>query len=174
VSDADRSTAARPGAADDADTHILRERARVLARPPARTRAAGRQHVVFRLAGERYAAPLEDTVLIMPVGEIVPLPGVRAPLIGVAPWRGALLAVADLRLLAGTSAGLPDITRLVILGDDAGSVGVLAEAVEEIRPIDTTDMGSVEVGTGDAVRGITHDAVLVLDPQRLLAIARGG
>jgi purine-binding chemotaxis protein CheW len=160
---------------NDDERRLLEARARALARPPGRAAPPGLETVVFRLGGERYGVPLLDIVRILPIGELAPLPGARPPHAGVAPWRGGLLPLLDLRLLRRASPGIGDLTRVVVIGDEQRPVGLLAEGVEDIATIDTAALQAVEAGDGERhVRGILPDAVVLLDTGGLLRLHRGG
>ena len=157
---------------------VLRDRARLLARPIEPERPPGVSSILFRVAGQRYALPLAEAMRILPVEELSPLPGARSPLVGLAPWRGGLLPLVDLRLLGPSDAGpgIEDLTRIVVLGDDASPVGVLVESVEDVAAVDFAGLTALADEAADRrhIRGVTADAVLVLDSSGFLELVRGG
>jgi purine-binding chemotaxis protein CheW len=158
---------------DEAD--ILKRRALALAAEPRPPRPPGLEVLSFRLGGEHFALPLADLVRVLPVTELVPLPGARPPLSAVAPWRGGLLPVLDLRLLGGRPHGIADLTRILVLAGNGAAAGILAERVDEIEYLDPDRIRPPDAGEAGAhVRGVTPDAVLVLDAAALLALHRGG
>ena len=158
---------------------LLRERARALARPvePERRRQ-GMEAILFRASGSRYALPLHEALRILPVRDLTPLPGARRPLAGLASWRGGLLPLVDLRLLAsaGRGRGIGDLTRIVVFGNDDEKVGILAESIDRVIDLDPASIAPLADETVEQrhLRGMTHDAVLVLDAPGFLEMLRGG
>ena len=148
---------------------VLQERARRLAaRGRAGVAAPGStlDLVVFRLAGERCAIESSSILHIFPLVDIARLPGALPPLFGVTVWRGDLLVVADLRAALGMSgAALNDLARVLVL-DGSTRFGVLVDAVEDLVRVPAAGVRTPPAGIAarrDLVRGITDDAVIVLD-----------
>ena len=171
------------GAAGDApvataDTAaILAARARALARPLAPTvGAAGTdvpEVVVLGVARERWAVEARHVLAVFALRDLTPLPGAAPPIVGLTAWRGLVLTLADLRALAGGSAaGLDDLGRVVVLGDDAPVVGVLADRVDEVVRLPLAALRPVPAGRTAAaglLRGVAADGLLLLDAAALLA-----
>jgi purine-binding chemotaxis protein CheW len=186
----DRVTGAVPGAAagaapdsaaDDAARLVLEARARALARPivaAARGAEGGEEMVVFTLARERYAVASQRVLAVTRLRTLTPLPGALPPVVGVTAWRGLVLTLVDLRALTGAVAtGLDDLSYVLVLGAERPIVGVLADAVEELvrfAPDDVLRLPELRAGVEGArlgaLRGVTRDARLVLDAERLLAL----
>jgi len=152
---------------------ILAERARALARP-ATAPAAGDtlQLVSFALGNERCAVEARYTFAAFRAAELAPLPGAPQPVFGLTSWRGQLLTVVDLRATLGVaSSALADLTHVIVLGEERPVVGMLAGA-----PLELVTLPAVAVqqprGGGPAppalLRGVTPDALLVLDAHALL------
>jgi chemotaxis signal transduction protein len=101
------------------------------AAPEAAADAAG---VVVRVAGSRYAVPMEAVAEVGRVPHVTRVPGVPPWIAGVANWRGRILPVVDPRPLLGGSAAAPvgPTGRLVVAGDRGVSVGLLVEGVEGV------------------------------------------
>jgi purine-binding chemotaxis protein CheW len=94
--------------------------------------------VVFRLAAERYAMKLEEVREIIMVGQITPVP--RAPnfVEGVLNLRGEVMPVVDLRSRFGLEkAERTRLTRILICPIGGVSTGLVVDAVEEVRPVET-------------------------------------
>jgi purine-binding chemotaxis protein CheW len=157
---------------------ILEERAAALARIPAETAAdaEGIEAVVFHLAGERYAI---ETAFVCEVAPLTPparLPGAPDFFAGVVSLRGQILAVIDLRRLYGLPV-LEDTTwtRLVVLGEGQPELGVLAEAVSEVVRLPRSRLLEPAAPAGltpEHVRGVTEQALIVLDGAALLRDGR--
>src|SRR5690606_22692254 len=93
-------------------------RAAALARRPRREHTGETLEVaVFRLGRERYAIELENLFQIFALRDLAMLPGARAPLLGLTPWRGTLLRVLDLAAALGrTQTGIADRGRVLAIG----------------------------------------------------------
>jgi purine-binding chemotaxis protein CheW len=130
------------------------------------------RHVVFRVAAERYALPLEAVrEVVLPQPPFARVPRVSEAVPGVMNLRGRVLAVVDLAALVG----LP-VQRLregsgqvLILDQGKRALGILiggVQGVEELEPPAGDDKvlvrGVIASGTG---------AVSVLSPEALLRAA---
>jgi purine-binding chemotaxis protein CheW len=153
---------------------VLEERARALARPAAPPKAAGAlEAVTFFLTDERYAIESRYVIEVRRLTELALLPGAKPPVFGVTAWRGGPLAVLDLRPLLGVSAtALNDLGHLVVLGEGRAAFGVLADGVGELVELSASEVHAPPAGVAvhrEYLRGVTGDALLVLDAARLLA-----
>jgi chemotaxis signal transduction protein len=166
---------ARPVSGSRSSTEILRDRARRLARPTIDvSRANGIDAITFSLGRERYAIEARYVFAVFRLESLTPLPGARAPVAGVTPWRGDVLTVLDIRSLIGTSAtSLDDLARVIVLGTSRPELGLLADRLDDplqlgpdsIHPL-TADRAS---RGSDILRGVTSDAIVILDAPALLA-----
>ena len=168
LADANRATPERVRA-------VLEERARNLARVPPQAAKAGAilEVVLFDLAGERYAVETNCVREIVPRREIAPLPGAPNVLAGIANLRGQILAVFDLRPILGIRT--PDgaeSARVIVLGRDRVEFGILADVVHEVATLRIDVLkpspGSVAEGVRSLLRGVTADALILLDGAALL------
>lgn len=156
------------------DQELLQRRAAALARRKRRPdREQRNEAAVFRLARERYALDLRCLLQIFALRELALLPGARAPLVGLTPWRGQLLRVLDLGAALGRPAsGIADRGRVLVLGrDDRAEFGFQIDAVEDVVALADADIRPLTGGDderGRLLRGVTSDAVLVLDGEELL------
>jgi len=153
---------------------ILRERARALARPLAEapTPTDVVELLVFALGGERYAIETAHVLEVVSFGELTPVPGAPAHVLGVVNHRGRILPVMDLRrLLELAGQGVTEGGRVVAVEAEGMTFGILADAVAG-----TVRLGSHEVApppaslTGDRlafIRGVTGEMVAVLDLEAL-------
>jgi purine-binding chemotaxis protein CheW len=158
---------------------LLEERARVLARPVVPSSHVHRlEAITFSLANERYAIESRYVIEVFRLRELAPLPGAKPPIFGLTAWRGALLTILDLRAALGLPvAALNDLGRVVVLGTDRPAFGVLADAVHEVVSLDASEVREPRGGASaarDYVRGITPDAVQVLEGERLLRLLEPG
>jgi purine-binding chemotaxis protein CheW len=153
----------------------LQERARHLAR----VLTAPRRHhqlevVTFTLAGETYAIESRYVIEVFRLRELTPLPGARPPISGLTAWRGDLLVVLDLRAALGLPAtSLNDLGRVVVLGRERHAFGILADAARDVAALDASGLRAPPEGSKareGIVRGMTSDAVLLLDGDAVLRL----
>lgn len=97
----------------------------------------GDDHVVLRLGLGRYGLAAADVAEVVAMPRLTRLPGAAPWLRGLANWRGHVLPVLDLRpLLDVPTVPLATSARLVVLAVDDVEVGVVAEAVLGLVPVD--------------------------------------
>jgi purine-binding chemotaxis protein CheW len=161
------------GDADAVAREILRQRAERLARPLATSRDDALEVVTFVLGGETYGVESQHVLEVFRPASVTPLPGASAPVTGLVAWRGHLLTLLDLRVALGLSpASLDDLGWVVVLGSRRAALGVPAGRVPEVRRVPLADVGEPAEGQQHRsyVRGVTRDAVLLLDGPRLLEV----
>src|SRR5205823_2178792 len=150
-----------------------------LARVPAQALRAGEVLEVarFLLADEFYAIETRHVTKVVRLIDITPVPGAPDFLVGVINLRGEILAVVDLRKFFDiTVQASTDLSRVIVLGDDRDEFGVLADAVHEVVTLRTNEVleppGSVMGIERQYLRGVTKDALIVLDGAALLRDSR--
>lgn len=157
---------------------ILRARARALAMLPSdRIDHHSVDVLEFSLAGERYALHAADVQDVQPLRDLTPLPCTPRFLRGVVNIRGELIGVIDLkRFFELPEQGITDLHRVVLLRDGELQIGLLADTVEGVRPLDTRAMQpSMPTLTGireQFVRGVTPDRLVLLDAAAILGDRR--
>jgi len=154
---------------------VLEERARALARSAAAPTTADRlEAVTFALGGERYAIEARYVIEVFRLKQLSALPGAERPVFGVTAWRGELLTLCDLRGALGLSAtALNDLSLVLVLGEDRAAFGILADAVHGLVSLSAAQVREPSEGTGakrEYVRGLTPDAMLVLDAKQILHV----
>lgn len=154
---------------------VLAERARVLARPVTPPAAGDTLELItFTLANETYAIESRDVLEVFRLTELAPLPGAEPPVRGITAWRGTLLTVLDLRATLGLAAdALNDLSRVIALGAARAVVGLLVDAVQDVVRVPAPEVRPPPDGVAPQrtyLRGITGDAVLVLDTRSLLRL----
>ena len=152
----------------------MERRTRELARPlEVTTRSAGMSVVHFSLGGERLSIEARWLLGVARVAMLAALPGAEPPVRGVTVWRGELLTVLDIRPNLGIStAALSDLTRILVLGERRARFGLLVDTVSSVADLSLADLLPVPSGSlaRDYLLGVTADAELVLDGQRLLQL----
>jgi purine-binding chemotaxis protein CheW len=158
---------------------VLEERARALARAPAQAPAAGAvlEVATFTLASERYGLATAHVREVVRLTDYTPVPGAPAFLAGVVNLRGDILAVFDLRPFLGVAGGgVTGLSRAIVLGGARAEFGVLADAVHEVTTVPAVELleppASVTGAGREYLRGVTPDALIVLDGAVLLRDAR--
>jgi purine-binding chemotaxis protein CheW len=159
---------------------ILEARARKLARPAGanvgKPSAFAVDMLSFRVGGQRFAIESRYAFAVFKLFELIPLPGARRPVVGMTRWRGDVLTLLDLRRMVGVSPGaLDDLGRVIVVGDAAPEFGVLADIIDEMVSIDPTALFpiSADHGTDELLRGVTSDAIHVIDAAALIARQTG-
>ncbi|MCA1828649.1 MAG: chemotaxis protein CheW [Myxococcales bacterium] len=153
---------------------ILEERARILARPAAeKSHADQLELLVFTLSGESYALEARSVREVTALADFTPVPGASRHLLGITNLRGEILPVFDLRGLTGLEpTGVTDLSRLVVLGEDRDELGLLADHVGEVRAVAPGEIfdppETLSAAGRGLLRGVTRDAVMVLDAGAVL------
>ena len=180
-----RVEAARRAA--DAHGEIGPERARQILEQRARELAASLvvperadetlEVMTFALAGQTYAIESSHVVEVFRLKDLALLPGVQAPTVGLTGWRGRLLTLLDLRQILGLPAtARNDRGYVIVLGKERPTFGILADAVHEMMTLATSDVRAPREGVAvnrKYVRGVTGDALPVLDARELLGVNDG-
>ena len=132
-----------------------------------------RQIVVFSLAGEEYALPIESVSEI--IRHAVPrtvasdTPGVR----GVIGLRGKIVPIVDLADRLGLPAGAESADGKVIILDAAGGqLGVVVDEVDEVLTVPAEQLEAVPAA-GSAVEAIAklgERLVMLLDASAFAAV----
>ncbi len=158
---------------------VMDERARALARVPERDPDTKEilEVMLARLANERIAIETRFVREVHRPAEITPVPGSPSFLVGVTNLRGEVLAVMDLRELFGLPAaenvGRP---QMVILGLQRPEFGLIVDEIYEVAKLRIGEilepLASVAGLSRDCLRGVTADALLVLDGDGLLTDKR--
>ncbi|HUQ82395.1 MAG TPA: chemotaxis protein CheW [Gemmatimonadaceae bacterium] len=156
------------------DRSVLEDRARDLAAPLVELSdgAAGDATLVIRRGSERFGIPLDAVVEVQRGPSMTPLPTAAAPVVGVIGWRGRILTVIDIAA-SGASIGADTEWRAVIVGRSRARIAIFADAVDETRVIEAGEIrppDEVALRSEHApLRGITADALIVLDGEALLS-----
>ena len=145
---------------------------------------AGEHWLTFHLGAQVYAAPLVEVSEVIRPGEITPVPGAAADLLGVRHLRGRIVPVMDGRrrlALAAQPEPDPAAVRVVMLARDGHLVGLRVDAVGELLSTAGADIASPPPGrvrrADDPVRGVLpwHGGfVALLDVRRLCRLEQGG
>jgi purine-binding chemotaxis protein CheW len=129
--------------------------------------------ITFGIVGERYAIETHFVREVMPFTESTPLPGAPDILIGLINVRSEILPLFDLRRFLGTApTAAAARAHIIVLGGETPAFGLLAHTVEEVTFLDIEEVMEPPEHSGGlsraCVRGVTRDALLLLDGAELL------
>ena len=138
----------------------------------------GGQHwLSFRIGTQLYAAPLVEVSEVVRDGDITPVPGAAADLLGVRHLRGRIVPVLDGRRRLGLPSlpeADPAMVRIVMLAPVGQLVGVRVDAVGDLLCSDGIDIAPPPPGrasrSDDPVSGVLSwqgGFVALLDVRRL-------
>ena len=154
---------------------VLVERARRLAAAADRPEAAvdALELLPFRLGREHYAIETRYAREVVRLTGFTSVPSTEDFLLGVANLRGEIVPVFDLMLFFGfASQGLSDRSRVIVVGAEEVEFGIIADSVQAVLrlPADTFVADAAFEGErgGECVRGVTRDAMIVLEGAALL------
>ncbi|HEX9581034.1 MAG TPA: chemotaxis protein CheW [Gemmatimonadales bacterium] len=156
---------------------LLEDRARALARAPDPVRTGDTiELVTFAVADEVYGIESAYVLEVFRLVDLSPLPGAEPPVSGLTTWRGELLAILDLRRVLGLpTTPLHDLNRVVVLGAERAAFGLLADEVRGLVSRPAAEVRALPEGIAadrEYLRGITDDAILVLQANTLLELQR--
>lgn len=158
---------------------ILEERARKLALSPDADQPELKtvEVLTFKLGREQYALETRFAREVIRLADFAVIPGAPQYMIGVTNLRGDILPVFDLMLLFGlTARGLMDRSRVIVLGAANPEFGIIADSVQEVSRASLEELLPNQVfdeeRARECVRGVTRDAMIVLDGDALLSDQR--
>ena len=154
---------------------LLAERARRLAQPVEVAPVDQIEVLVFELAGERYGIESRWVQAVFVLRHRAPLPGAQPPIDGITAWRGELLTLLELRATLGLPVNaLHDLARVIVLGlHRQAAFGIVTDAVHSVVQVSVAALHPLPDGAGGHrryIKGVTGDALLILDPERLLRL----
>lgn len=153
----------------------LRARAQQLAKEPLRAAHDGPSVdvIVFALGTEVYALETAYVREVYPLKDFTALPGVPPFILGIVNVRGQILSVVDLKKFFGlANKGLGELNKVIILHNEHMEFGILADVILGNRPVFSMELqDSLPALTGiraEYLKGVTSEALIVLDGQRIL------
>ena len=163
---------------DEQAEAVMIERARSLARVPDPVPDSDEilELMIIYFEAERFAIETKFIHEVYRVGALTPVPGGPPFLAGVTNMRGAVLAVLDFRIFFGIPSERKSQSQIVVLGDQRPEYGILVDEVREVTTLRIDDVaeapGSIHGASRDYLLGVTADAMLVLDGEKLLTDER--
>jgi purine-binding chemotaxis protein CheW len=134
-----------------------------------------RTFVLFELAREPYAIPLEHVVKIERVPPLIPVPRTPSFVRGIASLRGEIVCVVDLRSLLGLSGSNLAPHGLLVLQDGARHFAVLSDVLPDYFKIKTSAiLPSPNARAGDGVVSEVIERqgtfIALLDTKKLFSV----
>lgn len=156
--------------------HVLRERARALARSPQRDISAetSLELLEFRLAKECYALETRHVSEVLPLIELTPLPCTPPFVRGIVNVRGRILPVLDIKQFFDLpDQGLTDLHCIILVQGNDLEFGLLADVIVGVRTLAADSLQPAPPTlTGiraEYLKGVSAERLVVLDLERLLA-----
>lgn len=153
----------------------LVERAHRLARPAEQTQTTEdrTEIVTFMAAGGRYAVDTRFVHAILPFEKPSAIPGAPSVFTGLINFRGEILPVIDLPRFLDLKTSGAESAWMVALGDRSAEIAIAVGSGVEIDFIRDSDVITPpDRGDETCVRGVTRDALTILDGAALLASRR--
>lgn len=150
-------------------TAILKRRAQSLASLPPEESIEERIEIVeFVLAHERYALETRHVREVYSLRDLTSLPCTPAFVLGVINVRGHIVAIIDLKQFFDLPhSGLTDGTKVILIGDGDGQMGIAVDAVSGVRHMPLSALQPpLPTLTGiraDYLRGVMSDRTAVLN-----------
>jgi chemotaxis signal transduction protein len=154
---------------------ILRERARLLARPEWEDHDDTVELAAFKIGGHTIGVPLMHVSRAADLRHLTEIPGGPPHLIGVTAVDGKLVSLLDLTALYGLRGrGIGDVTGTILVAHGRREIALAAEQLvgiedvppEAIKPIPGAQSPLSRIAT------LESQAMLVLDVEALFADAR--
>ncbi len=163
---------------------VMDERALLLARTPHRAPVSTEviEIAIFAVSGETYAIetryirkivrPIDLSFSPVSIDRsidiLTPVPGTPEVLAGVINFRGEILAVFDLATFLGLARReIGERSRIVVLGDARDDLGLLVDEACRTTTLRIDELIEPPASVGEAtracIRGVTTDALIVLD-----------
>lgn len=151
---------------------VLRERARLLARPLHRAVVEETlDFVTLDLDGAGYAVDAEMVRGVFPLRDLTPLPTAPAWVMGITNVRGAIVAVIDLAAVLSGGKQRRAHGRVVLVDVAGVELGIDVAACAVVR-IPRSRLGSRQVAPGTFLRDVSVEGRAVLDMARFVAETR--
>ncbi|MEO1061529.1 MAG: chemotaxis protein CheW [Actinomycetota bacterium] len=135
------------------------------------------QVVVFRVASESYAIPVQDVESIIRHTDVTAVPESPYEVRGVIDIRGRLISIYDLRRRFGLAELEDEATaNVLVLRSEVSEVGLMVDSVSEVATVSVNDSQPAPAEatvSNDFLLGVIHhgDAlVMLLDVPRLLGL----
>lgn len=119
--------------------------------------------MIFTVAGERYALPLQELAEVLPVQGCTPVPGSSPSILGVVNLRGEIRPLIDLaRVLSAKSAPDPGVALVL-----RRPLALKVDRIEDLCEIRREELSPAAPGT--FIQGMVSGTLAVLDIETILS-----
>lgn len=154
--------------AGDAEDDVFRARARELSRELQQQDNAARSScVLIRLGGEIFGLDVSVVREFVHSRGVTPVPCAPAHVAGNVNLRGEILTVVDIRAMLGVSQSIPAEEVAVLFAGNM-QFGLLAESIEDVVSISTTDISPAPSGSSQG--GVEICPAVALIDQRFASL----
>jgi purine-binding chemotaxis protein CheW len=130
------------------------------------------QLVIFRVGSQMFALNIFQVERVLRYQDATPVPGAPPFLEGVFSHGNRSIPLVDLRTRFGEPARVRDETRVIVLGQDDGAVGIVVDAVLAVRKVAAETI----VPPPPVLRGLAAECVqatVVADGRTIVLLAAG-
>ena len=130
------------------------------------------QLVIFRVGSQAFALNIFQVERVLRYQEATPVPGAPPFLDGVFPHGDRAIPLVDLRKRFGEPARVRDDTRVIVLGQDSGGVGIVVDAVLAVRKVAAEEI----MPPSPLLRGLAAECVqatVTADRRTVVLLAAG-
>ena len=113
------------------------------------------QLVIFRVGSQAFALNIFQVERVLRYQEATPIPGAPPFLEGVFAHGDRTIPLVDLRKRLGEPARVRDETRVIVLGQSDGAVGIVVDAVLAVRKVAADEI----VPPSPVLRGLAAECV---------------
>jgi len=132
-----------------------------------------RQLVVFALAGEEYALPINSVAEIIRFVEPRSIASFEPGLCGVIGLRGSIVSIYALAEVLGVAAPEGEPGKIIIVEVAGTRFGLTVDDVDEVRTVVADQLEPVANGASPAIEGIVRvedRLIVLLEPEQLVDI----
>lgn len=130
------------------------------------------QLVIFRVGSQAFALNIFQVERVLRYQEATPVPGAPPFLDGVFPHGDRTIPLVDLRKRFGEPARVRDDTRVIVLSQDDGGVGIVVDAVLAVQKVAAEEI----VPPSPLLRGLAAECVqatVTADRRTIVLLAAG-
>ena len=129
------------------------------------------QLVIFKLGAEEFGVNIAQIREIIRVGDITKMPGCPRYVEGVINLRGQVTTVVNLRSRLGLEGKTMDVSnRIMILEVNKSLVGVMVDAVTEVKNLDATHIKPLPGALTNAINSDYFQGVGKIDNRLLILV----
>jgi purine-binding chemotaxis protein CheW len=119
--------------------------------------------LIFTVAGERYALPLQELAEVLPFQGCTPVPGSSPSILGVMNLRGEIRPLIDLACVLSAGTALDSGAVLVL----RRPLALKVDRIEDLREIRREELNPAAPGT--FIQGMASGTLALLDIETILS-----